>query len=750
MSEVSKHTLDWGEKKLIFETGKLAGQANGSCVVRYGDTVILATAVISKQQREGIDYFPLMVDYEEKLYAAGKIKGSRFIKREGRPTDEAVLSGRLIDRAIRPLFDERLRNDVQVTLTILSVDQENDPDVISLIAASAALSISNIPWSGPVVACRIGLVDDQWVLNPTYEIREEQSQADLIVAGKDGQVVMIEGEAKEAAEEKVIQGIEFAKNNWQAIIETINKMQQEIGVEKIKPEEIEHVKQKEDMKSKYNDEIKKAVADDLKKALEIADNHERTEFLENVKDRVGKDYLEKGTSEDELAVIKDIIDTLYKKEVRQYTLAGGQRIDGRKETEIRPLSCEVGLLPRTHGSALFNRGETQALSVVTLGSPGDEQTLDGMEISGKKRYMHHYNFPAFSSGEVAPARSPGRREIGHGALAEKALIPVIPSKEDFPYTIRVVSEILSSNGSTSQASVCGSSLSLMDAGVPIKKPVAGISIGLMTDESSSKYKLLTDIQGMEDHTGDMDFKVAGTKDGITVIQLDIKLSGLDMAIVKQAFTRAKEARLAILDVMAKTIPEPRKEASPYAPRIEIVKINPDKIRELIGPGGKVINEIIDKTEVAIDIEDDGTVFVTSENLDNMKQALELINNIIREAKIGEVFEGTVTQIIKGRNGDDEIGAIVELWPGHDGMVHISQFAHERIRKVSDVVKVGDKLKVKVVDIDKERNRVELSHKVFIERKQRDDQGSSYSGHKDNKSGFIQRIKRHKIPKRGDK
>lgn len=705
-------------KKLIIETGKLAEQAHGSCTVRYGDTVVLATAVMSSNIREGIDYFPLLVDYEERLYAAGKIKGSRFIKREGRPSDDAILISRLVDRAIRPFFNLEMRNDVQVVITVLSVDQENDSDIFSLIAASCALHLSNIPWAGPVACLRVGQINGEWVLNPSYTAREK-SDFDLVVAGTAEKVVMMEARAKETKEEIILEGIAFGQKHLKKIIDLIEEVRKKVGAEKIKGDFEEMTSEEKTTFEKLENKVKAFTVGKLKELLKIKDKVKHEEELTKLKEELEQTLKEDNEVSKEMReraplLLQELLDA----EAQRLVLAENIRVDGRALAEVRPVSCEVGVLPRTHGSGLFNRGETQVLSIITLGSPGDEQVLDTMEESGKKRYMHHYNFPAFSVGEVAPLRGPGRREIGHGALAEKAIEPVLPNKEEFPYTIRVVSEVLSSNGSTSQASVCGSSLALMDAGVPIKKPVAGIAMGLIIDEETGKYKILTDIQGIEDHSGGMDFKVAGTADGVTALQLDVKVSGLTLEICQETFTRAKKARLEILEKMNQVIPAPRPELSPYAPRIYTLKIDPAKIREVIGRGGETINKIIDecggRDVTKIDIEDDGLVMITSHNPEMGNKALDWVKNLTREVAIGEILEGTVTQIMRDRNNEaKEIGAIVELFPGHDGMIHISEFSYDRIGKVSDVVKVGDKIKVKVVDVDKERGRVSLSVKALL-------------------------------------
>ncbi|MCX6785671.1 MAG: polyribonucleotide nucleotidyltransferase [Candidatus Komeilibacteria bacterium] len=710
MQEVHNFELEYAGKTLKIQTGKLAGQAHGSCTVQYGETVVLATAVTGVEPRDGIDYFPLMVDYEEKLYAAGKIKGSRWIKREGRATDEAILTARVIDRSIRPLFKETERKDVQVMVTVLSVDGENDPDVPSLIAAAIALDISPIPWGGPVAAIRVGQISGEWVLNGSYDARLK-SDFDLYLAGTADEVVMIETGAKQVDEKTISEALAFGHKHLRKVVELIKEVQAKVGVAKFKETETEEAKAEKEL-------VKGKVEEYLSGKIEKVFSSKKDETKQNIQslkdelnkllkadNKVGKDGRAKG-----LAMVEDYL----AEAARKLVLEKGIRTDGRQIDEIRPLSAEVAILPRVHGSGLFQRGETQVLSVVTLGGPGAEQYLDGMEEEGKKRYMHHYNFPGFSVGEVRPSRGPSRRDIGHGALAEKALLPVLPDKETFPYTIRVVSEVLSSNGSSSQASICGSTLSLMDAGVPITAPVAGIAIGLVTDpKDKNNYKILTDIQGIEDHSFDMDFKVAGTAVGITAIQMDIKLGGISLKVCEEALARGKQARLQILEVMKKAIEAPRADLSPYAPRITILHINPDSIRDVIGPGGKIINKIIEECDVEIDIEPDGTVFVTATNQEGSKKAIKWIEDLTKELQVGEIYEGTVTQIIKGQTGGDEIGAIVELLPGHDGMVHVSNIAWEHVNKVSDVLNIGDKVKVKVMEIDKERNRISLSRKELL-------------------------------------
>ncbi len=680
---------DIGGKKLELTTGIVAEQASGSLLAKIGETAVLATATMSSKPREGIDFFPLLVDYEERMYAAGKISGSRFVKREGRPSDEAVLTSRVVDRSLRPLFPKELRNDVQVVLTVLSVDGENDPDIVSIIAASAALMISEIPFYGPVAPFRISKVGSKFIINSTYKEREE-STLDLVVSLKEDKAVMLEALSKEATEEDVLKALNIALENSKKVFSLQQELAQKIGKKKI-----------EVLKASPNEKIEKRINDEFSKKINEAifgTKSEIKESLNTIKEEIKESFLE----EDEQKEAIDIFDDKVHQEVRNNILEKEKRPDGRKLDQIRDLTIKVGVLPRTHGSAIFGRGLTKALTVTTLGSTADVQILDTMEEDATKRYMHHYNFPPYSVGEVRPLRSAGRREIGHGALAEKALISVIPEKEAFPYTIRVVSEILSSNGSTSMASVCGSTLSLMDAGVPIKSPVSGISIGLVTSKDEKKYKLLTDIMGLEDFSGDMDFKVAGTKNGITAIQMDNKLQGIKLEILKEALGLAKKARLLILEKMLKVISKPRLELSKYAPRIDKLMINPEKIKDVIGPGGKVINKIIEETGVEIDIEPDGTVMIFSANPEANKKALEKVKDLTREVQVGEIFTGKVTRVL-------DFGAFVELFPGQEGMVHVSKLGKGFIKDIRKVVKVGDTMKVEVLEIDSE-GRVNLIKK----------------------------------------
>lgn len=687
-----------GGKSWNFSTGKLALQADGAVTIQVGETIVMATAVLGKKPRAGMDYLPLLVDYEEKLYAAGKIKGSRWVKREGRPSDDAVLSGRVIDRSIRPMFNQKIRHDIQVVATVLSADQQNGPDIIALNAASAAIEVSGIPWDGPIAGVRVGKIDGKFILNPSFLEIEDKSQLDLIVSGTDNHIIMIETEAKEVSEEDMLLAIDFAQKEIKKIITAIKDLAGKVNKPKI---EIPFFEASEEVKSKTQ-----AHESELLQVLYAGgEGQNREQNLSALKDKItaeiaGED--EKLKSEVELA-----LETMTKKLVQGRILQEEQRVDGRKLDQVREISCEVGLLPRVHGSGLFRRGETQVLTTATLGGPGDEQLLEDIETEAerKKRYIHHYNMPGFASGEVRPMRSPGRREIGHGALAERALLPMIPPKEGYPYTIRLVSEVLSSNGSTSMAATCGSTLALMDAGVPIKAPVSGIAMGLVLDVDSGQYKILTDILGFEDGIGHMDFKVAGTKAGITALQMDIKVKGLTAEILRQALAQAKTGRLYILKKMLEVLPESRTEMSKYAPRIVSLQINPEKIRDVIGPGGKTINGIIADTGVEIDIEDSGLVMVTSSNAEASQKAIEWIKNLTREVVAGEVFEGKVTRLM-------DFGAFVEILPGQEGMVHISELEPQRVERVSDVLKVGDVVKVKVLNID-DLGRINLSRKDLL-------------------------------------
>ncbi len=682
-------------KEITVQFNNLAEQTDGNIMVRLGDTLILATCVMA-EGRGNLGFFPLTVEYEEKYYAAGKIKGSRYMKREGRPSDEAICNARLIDRAIRPRFPKDFQKEVQVIATIFSWDGQNDPDVLGLLAASLALSISDIPWSGPVAAVRIGRKDGKFIINPIYEERQ-QSDLDIVFAAimEDGELLinMIEAGFEEVQEDEILEALAVAEKPLKEIIAFQNEIIKKIGKDK----STDGIQAPDPDLDK---EIRNYLGDNLENTIYQKDKSKRSESMDDLKEKMTLFISEKFPGQGKEQYAQLFFDREVDRLLHENILKYDKRPDGRKLDELRDISCEAGLLPRTHGSGLFCRGQTKALSILTLGSPSDQQLLEGMEIFGKKRFMHHYNFPPYSSGEIKPVRGPGRREIGHGALAEKALLPLIPSAENFPYTIRVVSEILSSNGSTSMASVSSSSLALMDAGVPIKNPAAGIAIGLILGDSNKTYKILTDIQGPEDHHGDMDFKVAGTKDGITAIQMDVKIAGITKDIIKDALQRAKKARLEILDKIKKALPAPRPALSPYAPRILTLQIDPDKIREVIGPGGKVINEIIEKTGSAIDIEDSGLIFVTSENEESARQTIEIIKNIIKEVEVGEVYEGKVKRIL-------EFGAFVEILPGQEGMIHISKLAPYRVRRVEDVVNIGDTVKVKVILID-EQGRINLA------------------------------------------
>lgn len=709
-----EYKIKWGGRDLVLTVGGLAELTDGTVRVQYGETTILATAVISSHIREGIDYFPLLVDYREHYYAAGKIKGSRWIKREGRPTDDAVLTGRLIDRSLRPLFPKGIKNDVQVVCNVLTVDGENTPDFLALIAGAASLMISSIPWTGPLAACRMGMIDGKLVLNPTHEQLKESTFSTLIAANGD-EVVMIEAEGNEASEDEAYKAIEQSVEEMKPVIKLLEKIQKEVGVEKIMPAAAVKTDEQVALETTLLERAVSYVEANVEKAIGLDSKAARDAAWDELEHAFKQELIDDEKVEDtDVKVGMAMYEQALEQMVRRLILEDNRRVDGRAIDEVRPISSEVDILPRTHGTGLFQRGETQVLSIVTLGGPGMEQEFDDMEKEGSKRYFHHYNFPGFSVGEVSPFRGAGRREIGHGALAEKALTPVLPEKEDFPYTIQVVSEVLASNGSTSQASACGSSLALMAAGVPITKPVAGIAMGLVTSDDLKTFKVLTDIQGVEDHSGDMDFKVAGTKDGITAIQVDIKLDSISLDVCKEALVGAKAARLGILDVMTAAIDAPRAELSEYAPRIKTIKIDPEKIGDIIGPGGKIIRAITEETGVEIDIEDDGSVFITSVDEEGMNAALDRIENLVREIEVGEEFEGTVVKILKDRFKGNEIGAIVELLPGGaDGMVHISEFRWERIEKVSDLVKEGDKLKVKVTEIDKERGKIGLSVKALL-------------------------------------
>ena len=685
-----KFSCEFAGRPLEAEFSDLAEQANGSALVRYGDTVVLATAVISEKPKEHLDYFPLTVDYEEKFYAAGEILGSRFLRREGRSSDNAILTGRLIDRTIRPLFDQKIRNEVQVIVLVLSYDEENAPDVPAIIAASLALGVSNIPWNGPIAGIRAIKKDDQFILNPANSQREKAS-LETLICGKDGKINMVEAEAKEAPEKDAIKGFQLALKEIDKINDWQKEIIKEICQEKIKPVIAEELKG-------FRELFQKHIKPRLEDYVFIEEKTGRTtrlrelkdEWLETVKERFGDQGIE-------------LSDEIYEEEIDEIIhrniLENDKRPDFRKLDQVRPLYAEAGILPRVHGSGIFYRGQTHLLSAVTLGSPRDHKLIEGMEIKEQKRFIHQYNFWPFCSGEIKPLRGPGRREIGHGALAEKALAAVIPEKEKFPYTIRVVSETMASNGSTSMASVCASTLALMDAGIPIKNPVAGIAMGLIMQDEHN-YKILTDIQGPEDHHGDMDFKAAGTKEGLTAIQMDVKIEGVTVEILEKALDQAKKAREEILKVMLKAIAEPRPKLSPYAPKILVYRINPEKIGLLIGPGGKTVNSIRTASGAEIDIEEDGAVFITGETEESAKKALSLVELITKEFKPGDVAIGKVSRIF-------EFGAMVELAPNQEGLIHISKLAPYRVNKVTDIVNIGDEVKVKIIEID-EKGRVNLA------------------------------------------
>jgi len=681
--------LELGGRKLSIETGRIAQLADAAVLVRYGDTVVLVTACASDQPKQGIDFFPLSVDYEERLYAVGKIPGG-FIKREGRPTEKAILSARLIDRPIRPLFPHGYRNDVQVVATVLSVDQDNLPEIAAMVGSSAALSISSIPFQGPTGSVLVGRVDGKLTLNPNNEEREK-SDLHLVVSGTKDAVMMVEAGAKEIPEDVMLEAIMFAHENIKKIVAFIEEITSKVGKEK-----------KEYTVFKVEEEIENAVreyaTDKTLEAIRTPDKLERQAKIDAVKVETFEHFAEIFPEKEK--EIDDVLYDILKEQVRKLITEEGVRPDDRKLDEIRPISSEVGILPRVHGSGLFTRGQTQVLTIATLGALGDVQILDGLTEEETKRYMHHYNFPPYSVGETRFMRGPGRREIGHGALAERALEPMIPSEEEFPYTIRLVSEVVSSNGSTSQGSVCGSTLALMDAGVPIKAPVAGVAMGLMKEKGN--VAILTDIQGMEDFLGDMDFKVAGTSKGITAIQMDIKIAGIDRPILERALEQARVGRLFILDKMLSVISTPRKELSPYAPKIITTRVDPDKIRDIIGPGGKTINKIIAETGVKIDIEDDGRVFIAATNQAAGDKALKIIESLVKEVKEGEIYLGKVVRLMT-------FGAFVEILPGKEGLVHISKLDTKRVEKVEDVVSVGDEILVKVTEIDKQ-GRINLSRR----------------------------------------
>jgi polyribonucleotide nucleotidyltransferase len=693
--EQTKHeySMDWAGRKLTVEIGQLAKQANGAVMVRYGDTAVLSTATASKEPKN-LDFFPLTCNYEERLYAVGKIPGG-FIKREGRPSEKAILASRLIDRPIRPLFADGFRNDVQVISIVMSVDQDCSSEMAAMFGSSLALCTSDIPFEGPIAGVIVGRVDGAFVINPTVE-QAEKSDIHLTVAGTKDAINMVEAGANEVSEEVMLEAIMYGHDEIKRLIEFQEKIMAEAGKEK---RQVNLYELDKDLEA----EVREMCETDMVTAIQVQEKHAREDAIKEVKNRVIAKFEENEATDEDLKQVKQILDKIVKGEVRRLITVEKVRPDGRKIDEIRPLSSQISILPRTHGSGLFTRGQTQALSICTLGAMGDVQILDGLGIEEEKRFMHHYNFPLFSVGETGPIRGPGRREIGHGALGERALEPIIPSEKDFPYTIRLVSEVLESNGSTSQASICASTLAMMDAGVPIKAPVAGIAMGLV--KSGEHYTVLSDIQGMEDHLGDMDFKVAGTAKGVTALQMDIKIKGLSREILEEALQQAKKGRMHILDSMLATISEPRTELSKFAPKILTMTINPDKIRDVIGPSGKQINKIIEETGVKIDIEQDGTVFIASTDQAMNQKAKKIIEDIVREVVVGEMYLGKVKRI-------EKFGAFVEIFAGKDGLVHISELAEERVGKVEDVIKIGDEILVKVTEIDKQ-GRVNLSRKAIL-------------------------------------
>ena len=698
MDTIIKKSMSLAGRELSIETGHLAKQASGAVLVRYGDTVVLVTATTSKEPREGVDFFPLTVDYEEKMYAVGKIPGG-FLRREGRATEAATLSARLIDRPIRPLFPKGYRCDVQIVATVLSVEADNEPDMCAMIGASAALHLSSAPFMGPIAGVSVGLIGDEFIINPT-EAQRAESRMHLSVAGTFDAIMMVEAGAKEVPEEQMLDAIMFGHEEIQRIVAMIEEFRADalaagIAQNKI---DVEPIELPEDIVA----DVEATAHDELKEALQIVNKQARDEAVSAVKDKAVEALIEKYPEQEE--DLRAALEAMMKQIVRKLITLEHKRPDGRAITEVRPLTCEVDLLPRAHGSAVFTRGQTQIMSVTTLGSLRDNQLLDGIENVDSRRYLHHYNFPPYSVGETRPMRGPGRREIGHGALARRALEPVIPSEEEFPYTIRVVSEAIESNGSTSMGSVCGSTLSLMAAGVPIKKPVSGVAMGLIRE--GDEFVVLTDLQGLEDALGDMDFKVAGTKDGVTALQMDIKISGINRAILKQALAQAYDGRMFIMDAMLAAIPAPRTELSPYAPRVLQMKIDVDKIKDVIGSGGKTIKKIIELTGVEIDVEETGVVHILSVDADAAARAQKMIEDIVREPEVGEIYEGPVVKIM-------DFGAFVNILPGKDGLVHISQLAKKRVNKVEDIVKVGDIVRVKLVEIDKQ-GRLNLSMKALLD------------------------------------
>ena len=693
MSKIHQDEAEVGGQPLTFETGRLAQQAGGAVTATYGETVVLATATASHSPRQGVDFFPLTVDYEERMYAAGKIPGG-FIKREGRPSTESILVARLTDRPLRPLFPKGFRNDVQIVITPLCVDQQNDPDVVAITAASTALMISDIPFGGPIAAVRVGMVEGELVVNPTV-LQLASSDLDLVMAASREAVVMVEAEALGVSEEVVLEALRVGHEAIIPLLDLQERMQREVG----KPKREFPLSTPD---PEFAETFTNYAGAKLREALVNTDKASREDSLNALRAEVMEHFLAEDRNETEIG---SAFDALLKKTTRSMILDEGIRPDGRSLREIRPISAAVGILPRTHGTGLFTRGQTQVLTVCTLGSTSDEQTIDGLGAEESKRYMHHYNFPPYSTGETRPMRGPGRREIGHGMLAERALAGMIPTSEKFPYTIRLVSEVLSSNGSTSMASVCGSTLAMLDAGVPLTAPVAGIAMGLVTDDTG-RTAVLTDIQGIEDALGDMDFKVAGTRSGITAIQMDIKATGLTREVMTQALQQANDARQYILNKMLEVMPQPRTEMSPHAPRITRIMINPDKIGTVIGPGGKQIKKIIEETKVSIDIEDDGSVLIASSDSEATQRAIEIVRSLTEEVEVGKIYHGTVRRLM-------DFGAFVEVLPGKEGLVHISQLAPQRVEKVADVVDVGDNLDVRVTGIDS-LGRINLSHTAALD------------------------------------
>lgn len=686
--EIKQTRMKLGKEELIIESGRMAKQANGSVVVSYGGTVVLVTACMSKQPKEALNFFPLIIEYQEKNYAAGRIPGG-FFKREGRPSESEILTSRLIDRPVRPLFPKGMANEVQVIAIVLSSDAENDPDILAVNGASIALSISDIPFNGPIAAVRIGRVDDEFIVNPSYS-QIEKGRLDLVVVGNREGIIMIESKVKELPEELILEGIRFGFESLQGIISLQDDFVKEAGIPKAK---IECKKTDAQLLSA----VESMAENRLKEVCQLSAKEQREEAVDNLT----KELVEKlSTEKCDAKSVHKALEEVEKRIVRSYILDKGLRVDGRKPEEIRDINCQIKILPRTHGSALFTRGQTQSLAVTTLGSSSDEQMVEALEGKTTKSFMLHYSFPPFSVGETSPLRGPGRREIGHGALAEKALSYIMPSKDEFPYTVRVVSEILESNGSSSMATVCASTLALMDAGVPIKKPVAGIAMGLIKD--ADKSIILTDISGVEDHFGDMDFKVAGTKDGVTAIQMDLKIDGIAIDLVSRIISAAKKARLIVLDKMEGAISQPRAELSVFAPRITILKISTDKIGELIGPGGKNIKKIISLTGASVDIEDDGSVFVSSNDSQAAEKAVNMIKGLTEAPEVGKIYSGKIKRIMP-------FGAFCEILPNKEGLIHVSELAHKFVKNVEDVVKIGDEVKVKIVGID-EMGRVNLSKK----------------------------------------